>query len=85
MKSMVGSVAVVPPVRDRWDSRGWGQRSDGSVPPTQMPAHAQLTSAYKKINTELSDSKTPEDEMKSLTLKILNSVKRKMRENISWS
>lgn len=25
-----------------------GQRSDGLVPPTQMPAHARLTSAYGK-------------------------------------
>lgn len=48
MKSMVGSGAVVPPAANRWDSQSGGQRSDGLVPPTQMMAHARLTSAYRK-------------------------------------
>lgn len=48
MKSTVGSAAVVPPAANRWDSQSGGQRSDGLVPPTQMPAHARLTSAYRK-------------------------------------
>lgn len=37
--------------KSRWESQSWGQRSDGLVPPTQMPAHARLTWAHRKSIT----------------------------------
>lgn len=77
MKSTVGSGAVVPPAANRWDSQSGGQRSDGLVPPTQMPAHARLTSAYRKSIMSLAAQEVLKIKQILPRLQFLRLVKRK--------